>query len=107
MVGVAVIEHETRILFLAHIAEGDSLGATCEALEVDAREVLDLLMTDAGFARAVLAAQGERAKRNWKGLFMDLHRLAMSADEAAGAAGSAYSTLDDIERLLAAHEDRP
>jgi hypothetical protein len=89
-----------RVHIFAAVANGEGLGEACESADAEPLEVCEELVQDAAFATAIVAAQHERDRRNWRNLFIDLSRLQNACDEAASNAYSTYSEVEDLHATL-------
>ena len=90
-----------RAHIFASIANGDGISDACEAAEADLLVVIEELLADAPFAGALLIAQHERDRRNWRNLSLDLHSIRSAIDEAASSASYTYSAVEDLGAMLA------
>lgn len=93
---------DDKLSVFAAIANGENLSDACEGSGIPVREVAEAIVTDAGFAAALLVAQKERELRKWRALDIDLSRIQSACEEAASNAGTTYSAIEDLHTFLAA-----
>jgi len=78
-------QYDALLRILVRVAGGAPLKAAASHENAKARRVLEIAMVDEGFARALLAAQNERAYWEGRDLLAALEGVQAAADQIAGS----------------------
>lgn len=95
-----MLEEDDRANLVAYIVTGMSLSDAITSVDVAGQDVIDALLSDTGFACAMVFAQGERDSRLLRAIALDVGRAATNADDAASASRDVESAIKEMRAIV-------